>query len=239
VERDPDEVVVVSVMRLAARKRPVALVRAVARARAALPPGVRLRVRVAGDGPSRGAVERAVRRLGLDDVVELLGWQSHPAVRRLYAESDVFVLPSLQESFGIAALEARCAGLPVVAMRRAGPSGFVRHEVEGLLADDDAGLAAQLVRLATDDRLRAAIARHNRTTRPAETWDVVLRRHEVVYAEAARLAAAPRPRRRPRPGGTAPLPSPLAALAALAPWTGDAEIGRTDERRGGPRRPRR
>src|SRR5207244_266114 len=85
---------------------------------------------------------------------------------------------------GIAALEARCAGLPVVAMRRAGPAGFVRHECEGLLADDDAEMAAQIVRLATDERLRHSIARHNRRTLPTETWDEVLLRHEALYREA-------------------------------------------------------
>jgi len=196
--RVDDEVRVVSAMRLARRKRPLALVDAVARVVAELPPGRRLRVRIAGDGPQRAAVERAVRQAGLQDVVTLVGWQSPARLRALYADADVFVLPSVMESFGLAALEARCAGLPVLAMRDAGPAGFVRHEVEGLLAADDADLAAQLLRLATDDRLRAAIARHNRETRPAETWDAVLAAHEAVYA-AARAT---------------PLRGPLSALLA-------------------------
>ena len=181
------EVRVAAVMRLAPRKRPEALLAAVARVRAALPPGGRLRVRIAGDGPERAAVARRIVRLGLGDTVELLGWLPREAVRALYASSDLFVLPSVQESFGIAALEARCAGLPVVALRRAGPAGFIGHEVEGLLADDDADLARQLLRLCVDEPLRAAIARHNRATRPAETWDVVLVRHEATYAAARRL----------------------------------------------------
>lgn len=179
---------VASVMRLAPRKRPQALVEIVARASARLPEGVRLHVAIAGDGPERHAVERAVRRHRLGDVVTLLGWQPREAVRALFAESDAFLLPSILESFGIAALEARCAGLPVLAMRRAGPAGFVRHGVEGLLADSDEDMATQLVRLATDDRLRAAIARHNRTTLPNETWEAVLARHESLYAEARQLA---------------------------------------------------
>ncbi len=177
-----------SVMRLASRKRPRALIEIAAMVRAALPSGTRLRLRIAGDGPERGAVERDIRRLGLGDTVELLGWQPRQAIRALYAESDVFVLPSILESFGIAALEARCAGLPVAAMRHAGPAAFIRDGIEGVLADDDAGMSAALVRLATDDRLRASIARHNRTTRPAETWDAVLARHEAIYAEARRMS---------------------------------------------------
>lgn len=192
--RADDEVRVVTAMRLARRKRPLALVAAVARVAGALPPGRRLRLLIAGDGPQRAAVERAVRRAGLAEVVALLGWQSAARLRDLYADGDLFVLPSLLESFGLAALEARCAGLPVLAMRAAGPAGFVRHGVEGLLADDDADLAAQLLRLATDDRLRAAIAAHNRDTRPAETWDAVLAQHEDVYGAAlAACAAGPAP----------------------------------------------
>lgn len=184
----PGELHMASVMRLASRKRPRALVEIAAMLRARLPEGMRFRLRIAGDGPERAAVERDIRRLGLESTVELLGWQPREAIRALYAESDVFVLPSILESFGIAALEARCAGLPVVAMRHAGPAAFIRDGIEGLLADDDAGMAAQLLRLATDDRLRASIARHNRITRPAETWDAVLARHEAVYAEARRMA---------------------------------------------------
>ncbi len=184
----PGELHMASVMRLAGRKRPRALVEIAAMLRAQLPEGMRFRLRIAGDGPERAAVERDIRRLRLESTVELLGWQPREAIRALYAESDVFVLPSILESFGIAALEARCAGLPVVAMRNAGPAAFIRDGIEGLLADGDAGMAAALVRLATDDRLRASIARHNRITRPAETWDAVLARHEAVYAEARRMA---------------------------------------------------
>lgn len=190
---------VASVMRLAHRKRPDALVTIAREVVDRLPSDVRVQFRVAGDGPSRAAVERRIRRCGLGDVVELLGWRPRGALRSLYEESDLFVMPSVLESFGIAALEARCAGLPVVAMRRAGPAGFVRHEREGLLADDDADMAAQIVRLATDDVLRAAIARHNRSTTPAETWTAVLARHEALYAEAMALRGVPSVEARPAP----------------------------------------
>jgi glycosyltransferase involved in cell wall biosynthesis len=197
---DGDDVVrVASVMRLAHRKRPDALVEIARQVVDRLPADVRIRFRIAGDGPSRAAVERRIRRSGLGDVVELLGWRPRGALRALYEESDLFVMPSVLESFGIAALEARCAGLPVVAMRHAGPAGFVRHEQEGLLAEDDADMATQIVRLATDHALRAAIARHNRSTVPAETWTAVLARHESLYAEAMAMRGLPSVEMRPAP----------------------------------------
>ena len=60
----------------------------------------------------------------------------------------MFVAPADLESFGIAALEARCAGLPVVAKSSGGVREFVRDEVEGLLCDTDEDMVQALVRLA-------------------------------------------------------------------------------------------
>jgi glycosyltransferase involved in cell wall biosynthesis len=187
VERDPDEVVVVSVMRLAARKRPRALVRAVRTAVRQLPASVRLRVVLVGDGPQRGRLESQIRRLDLGDHVELRGRLDRDGIRELYRRADVYVAPATLESFGIAALEARCAGLPVIARRQTGISDFVVPGVHGLLADSDTGLAHALVELASDPDKRAAMARHNRACGPETGWNDVLQRCELAYKVAAEL----------------------------------------------------
>ncbi|MGH2898062.1 MAG: glycosyltransferase family 4 protein, partial [Solirubrobacteraceae bacterium] len=121
-----DEVRVVSVMRLNSKKRPLALVALMQRLRESLP-GVRVRLTVVGDGPQREALARAVARHGLSESVELLGWRSRDEIRALFAQSDLFVLPTVRESFGLAALEARCAGLPVVAMKASGVAELIMH----------------------------------------------------------------------------------------------------------------
>src|SRR5690606_17017864 len=59
----------------------------------------------------------------------------------------LFVLPAVLESFGIAALQARAAGLPVVARREGGVGGFVRHGHDGLLAGSDQEMGDLLVSL--------------------------------------------------------------------------------------------
>ena len=97
--------------------------------------------------------------------------------------------PAHKESFGIAALEARTAGLPVLAYARTGIRTFVRHEIEGLLARDDRMMVANLARIGSDDALRERIARHNRDTEPAQSWPHVLELTMAAYADAARLAA--------------------------------------------------
>jgi glycosyltransferase involved in cell wall biosynthesis len=126
--------------------------------------------------------------------VELTGRLTRDEIREVYRRADVFVAPANLESFGIAALEARSAGLPVVAKANSGIREFVSSETEGLLAATDAELAGALVRLCRDAGLRNRIAEHNRTVPPSVTWDDVLVRTDAIYAQAARLlAAGPRP----------------------------------------------
>jgi len=187
--RDPDDVHLVAVMRLASRKRPVPLLRILRAVREQVPGRVRLRADVAGDGPLRAAMERYLRRHGMDGWVRLRGRLTGDELRALYRRADVFVAPTRLESFGIAALEARTAGLPVVAMAGAGIREFVRPPDEGLLAGSDAAMAAAVTRLAVDARLRQRMAAHNRAAPPAVTWPDVVRRCDAAYARAARLVA--------------------------------------------------
>lgn len=185
--REPrDELRLVSVMRLNAKKRPLALIAMMRRLRAALP-GVRIRLRIAGDGPQRAIVTRAIARAQLRDRVELLGQCARERIRELLAESDVFVLPALRESFGIAALEARAAGLPVVAMSNSGVAEFIEHGREGLLARNDAEFMAHVATLATEPDRRRAISNYNRQNPPPFDWATVVDRHVAIYCEAMAL----------------------------------------------------
>lgn len=185
-----NEVVIAAVMRLAPRKRGAALLAAARTIRDRLPAGARVRWRIAGDGPERGRLETLARRLGVADTVEFLGAVEPAGVKSLLAGSHLFALPTELEAFGIAALEARAAGLPVVAMRGGGVGEWLADEREGLLAADDAAFAGHLLRLVTDARLRERIARHNRDTPVAFTWERSVAAHLALYARAGR--ASPR-----------------------------------------------
>lgn len=185
--RDPGEVHLVAVMRLASRKRPLPLLRALRETRRLVPEHLRLRATVVGEGPQRAPMQRYLDRHGLGDWVDLPGRCTRDQIRELYRRADVFVAPANLESFGIAALEARCAGLPVVAMANTGIREFVAHGVEGLLASSDADLAASLARLVRSPQLRGEIAAHNRSVTPPVTWDDVLVRTAAAYKRAATL----------------------------------------------------
>jgi len=100
----------------------------------------------------------------------------------------------LLESFGIAALEARCVGLPVVGLASTGMSEFVRHGVEGFLCRDDVDMVMRLGEMCEDDALRLRMSEHNRTTPSAMTWQQALLSHDAVYDE---VLAGRSPARRP------------------------------------------
>ena len=146
--RQPRRVVVVSVMRLALRKRPHHYVKMLRQARALVPADIRLEAIIIGDGPRRAGIERYLAKHNMTDWVTLYGRASHEQIREVYRDADFFVAPATLESFGIAALEARSAGLPVIAHSKSGVRDFVEHGREGLLARGDADMTEQIARLA-------------------------------------------------------------------------------------------
>ncbi len=195
-------VTVVTVMRLMPRKRPLALLR-MFRALREQESGSDARLVLVGDGPQRHRVDRYIARHRLGDLVRVTGRIPRTELRGVLLGADVFVAPAPKESFGIAALEARCAGLPVVAHRRSGIVEFVRDRVDGLLVADDADMVTALAELVRDESLRHRITAHNRSQAPALDWSDVHERTLMLY----RVAGL---RVRVRAGQTA---TPVATLA--------------------------
>jgi glycosyltransferase involved in cell wall biosynthesis len=185
------------VMRLAPRKRPKHLLKMIKQVSDQAPAGVTVRAVIVGEGPERKAIEAYLAANGLADSVILAGRLSREEIREQFAHADIFVAPANLESFGIAALEARCAGLPVVAKARTGIREFVAHGQEGLLAESDDDMVAQLLRLVRDPGLRAAIARHNRETPSSVDWRDVVGVNIAAYDQAIALMG----RRREAAGG--------------------------------------
>lgn len=187
IERDPSVVTLVSVMRLAPRKRPMHLLRMIKDVRDRTPRSIDVRLMVIGDGPELPQLEKYIRENGLTDTVSLVGRRTRDEIREIFARADVFVAPANLESFGIAALEARCAGLPVVAKAQTGIREFVTHEREGLLASTDADMARELTRIVNDRTLRESISEHNRATPSPVDWSVVVERNVEAYELAIAL----------------------------------------------------
>lgn len=163
----------ITASRLSPRKRTGALLRVAADAVARLGPGA-FTLDVYGDGSLRPLLQARIRALGLDDVVTLRGRVPRAELARAYREGDALLSPTRLEAFGIAALEARTAGLPVIARADSGVREVVSDGISGLLASDDGALADAVVRLVADVALRTRIARHNVSTPPTQTWSRVV-----------------------------------------------------------------
>lgn len=183
-------VTAVSVLRMSTRKRPLPLLRLVAAARRLLPAGYQLDLVLAGDGPRLPAVRRHLERSGMSSYVRLVGRLDRPAVRDLLAASDLYIAPADLESFGIAALEARSVGLPIVAKRRGGVADFVRSGTEGLLAGTDRDMAHDIADLVVHTDQRRSMAAHNRANPPDHDWPAALARTGALYRRAELIARA-------------------------------------------------
>ena len=187
--RERDEVLVAAVMRLAPKKRPRDLLEAFAAACAARPM-LPLRLSIAGDGPERAALERLAVRLGCADRVAFLGAQTHDQVRALLSRAAVFAHPGTREAFGIALLEARAAGVPVVAMNAGGVPDVVEHNRSGLLAGSKKEFARYLTALVADTALRRRLGEAGRSLLDAYRWQRVASMYEAVYRDAVETVRA-------------------------------------------------
>ena len=116
------------------------------------------RLLLVGDGPELGTAYRLGRELGIGPLVHSLGAQEE--VVPLLSIADLFLLPSAQESFGLAALEAMACEVPVVASRVGGLPEVIEHGVSGFLHPLDAldDMAESGVMVLTDAAKHRAIA---------------------------------------------------------------------------------
>ncbi len=187
-----DGVRVVSAMRLAARKRPMPLLRIMVRVRAMVPAETAISLEILGDGPDRARLERFIEAHDMRGWVRLSGRVARDEVRATYAAADIYVAPAPLESFGIAALEARTVGLPVVGRLGSGLEEFVKDGLNGYLAADDEAMAGSLARLIIDDELRRSMAAYSRRTPPEQSWERILDGAEAEYRRAVVLAGSAR-----------------------------------------------
>ncbi|MEO3945173.1 N-acetyl-alpha-D-glucosaminyl L-malate synthase BshA [Gorillibacterium sp. CAU 1737] len=116
------------------------------------------RLLMVGDGPDIGTVMNKVERLGLKDRVIFCGKQD--AVAEILSLSDLMLLPSEKESFGLVALEAMACGVPTVGSLAGGIPELVEHGVSGFLSPigDIASMADHAIRLLQDGELYKRVA---------------------------------------------------------------------------------
>ena len=181
----PDDLVVLLVGRLAPEKNIDDLMLAFAAIRSAQP---RARLVLVGDGPSRTALQARF------PAVIFAGMQTGDDLTRHYASGDLFVFPSVTETFGNVVVEAMASGLPVLAYDRAAASLVVKTGVNGALAavGDRATFVQHAAALAADP---GAIRRMGVAAREAALgldWERIVVQIEALFLAATIARHVPR-----------------------------------------------
>jgi len=146
--------------------------------------GLKVRYRIAGNGNLRLELERQALQLGVSDRVSFAGFISDTAA--FLGEIDIFVMPSLFEGLGVAALEAMAAAKPVIASRAGGLAEIVVDGETGLLfpAGNVAALAAAMAALAGDSQRAVAMGiKARQRVLHHYTLEQMARRNESLYYE--------------------------------------------------------
>jgi glycosyltransferase involved in cell wall biosynthesis len=145
-----------------------------------------MRLRIIGDGPTRGALEKLTAKLGLNDSIEFLGAQPRHSLGGYYAAADVVLLPSLSEAQGLAVLEAQICGTPVIASRVGGIPDMIEDGRNGLLvppSDVDA-LSAAVRTLWSHAELRTSMAAGALESVKDFAWHSLLEAFDVILRAA-------------------------------------------------------
>jgi teichuronic acid biosynthesis glycosyltransferase TuaC len=186
-ERDDGSPTLVSVGHLVGRKRHADVVRALWMLRDRHPD---LRYVVVGDGPERPALQALARELGVADRVELRG-QLPPGPAAAAAQSaSAFVLPSVDEAFGVAYVEAMAGGVPAIGCRGEGGPEEIAAAGEGIRLvppGDVEALAAEVDRIVGDQGWARELGQAARATvEAAFTWEGCGRETVEAYQAALR-----------------------------------------------------
>ncbi|MGP8130769.1 MAG: glycosyltransferase family 4 protein [Thermoplasmata archaeon] len=182
---DPEKRIVLYVGRLAMMKGVDTFLRAAAQV---VPSFADVLFVIAGEGPEYERLIQLAARLGIGDRVMFLGKVSEEEREVLLAGASVFVLPSVVEPFGIAALEAMAAGVPTIVSKTSGVAEVSRGAVFKVDFWDVDEFASRISELLEYPTLRATMGDQGRWAALREGWPERARETLFVYLEAMRAA---------------------------------------------------
>jgi N-acetyl-alpha-D-glucosaminyl L-malate synthase BshA len=173
----PEEKVLVHMSNFRPVKRIIDVIEIFERVRHAIPSKLIL----LGDGPERTRAEQKCRELGINELVTFVGNLKQP--QELLGIGDLFMLPSESESFGLAALEAMAAGLPVISTNTGGIPEVNRHGVTGMMSDvgDVEDMAKNSIYLLSDEKRLAKFKDQARKRAEDFSLEKILPLYEKLY----------------------------------------------------------
>jgi glycosyltransferase involved in cell wall biosynthesis len=168
--------------RLKQYKRIDLIIDAFLRVRATFPTA---RLIIAGKGDARPALEAQIRRLHLENAVQMPGFVTDHEKRDLFRRSWIHVLSSPKEGWGITNIEAAACGTPTIASNSPGLRDSVEDGRTGFLVPhgDVAALAARIEQVLRDDALRILLGQQAYTFAQQFTWDAAADRTEKFLVD--------------------------------------------------------
>lgn len=161
--------------------RPVKRLLDLIRAFAVIQQKVPSKLVLVGDGPLRSEAELLVEQLGLQASVHFLGIIKKP--QKVFVESDVFLLPSEAESFGLAALEAMACGAVVLSSNAGGLPELVEHGVTGYTSEvgDYLSMANQAIGLLQDSKALKTMKKASQQRAKQFSMQAIVPEYEALY----------------------------------------------------------
>lgn len=143
--------------------------------------GIKAKLLMVGDGPDRTETEKVARNLGICQHVRFLGKQEK--IEEVLSVSDLFVMPSGSETFGLAALEAMSCGVPVISSNVGGLPELNVHGKTGFLCelDDINAMSEYAIQLLSNDEMHAEFSKNARARAEEFNIDKIILDYENHY----------------------------------------------------------
>lgn len=139
---------------------------------------------IVGKGQREVQLRKLIERYSLENAVRLIGYVPQNNLEEHYKAADVFILPSLSESFGQALIEAMCSGLPVIASRAGGIPETLDDGIGGVLIEpaSSEAIVRAVRQLAADRSSLETMGRHNhRKAVQHYNWSGIASQYESLY----------------------------------------------------------
>ena len=173
-----EEKVIIHVSNFRAVKRVQDVIKTFAKISASMP----AKLLLVGDGPEMTIVCKLVRKLGIEAQVIFLGKQEN--LEELYSISDLMLLLSEKESFGLVALEAMACGVPCIGTNVGGLPEVINHGETGYICEvgDIEDIAAKAIALLTDSKLHQQLSKRSVETATTKfKADNIVEQYEQIY----------------------------------------------------------
>ncbi len=176
-----NEKIILSVGKLASHKGTDTLIKAISKLRHQFKAD--FKGILIGGGERIGEYKNFAKRLGIQDNVIFMGRVDSETLLEAYAAADVFVLPSLHESFGITLVEAAACGKPIVSTRVGVAFDLIKEANTGFFCNhnDPDDLARKIIRVIEDDRFSENAKKHRNSVLANYDWSNVFDKTEEIY----------------------------------------------------------